>query len=271
MTLLAPKKWEVRRRLEEIDRQLYWAGSVGRTDLIARFGISPQQASADLKIYLAKLGETVRFNGSLKRYVPTEEFKPEFIQPCIEDYISWAGEIGHAVTIVPFPFRSADMAVLQALTIAIHQERSIEVRYRSLTTPEGMVRRITPHSIVFTGTRYHVRAFCHRNQEFRDFVFGRIIETYNFGEAGLGREKDDAWNTLIIVRIGPHPKLTTAQRIVIEEDYAMVDGEAKIHIKQALLLYLLDQFNLFDLVSDRSPTVQQIALLNPEVRQLARC
>ncbi|WGO96852.1 WYL domain-containing protein [Saccharophagus degradans] len=270
MTTTALKKWEVQRRLEEIDRQLYWAGSVGRTDLIARFGISPQQASADLKLYLDRLGTAVRFNGSIKRYVPTEKFQPEFIKPCIEDYISWAGEIGHAATIVPLPFRSANMSVLQPVTMAIHQRRSIEIRYRSLTTPEGTVRRITPHSIVFTGTRYHVRAFCHRSEEFRDFVLGRVIETYTFDDAGPGKDKDDAWNTLIIVRIGPHPELTVAQRTVIEADYAMTDGEAKIHIKQALLLYLLDQFNLFERESDRAATVQQIVLLNPEICQLAR-
>ncbi|MFD2631166.1 WYL domain-containing protein [Idiomarina piscisalsi] len=271
MTTTALKKWEVQRRLEEIDRQLYWAGSVGRTDLIVRFGISPQQASADLKLYLEKVGQAVRFNGSIKRYVPTEKFQPEFIQPSVEEYINWAGEIGHSITKVPFPSRSVSMAVLQPLTMAIHQRRSIKISYRSLTTPEGMVRRISPHSIAFTGTRYHVRAFCHHSEEFRDFVLGRIIETYAFDDAGPGKEQDDAWNTLIIVRIGPHPELTNAQRTVIEADYAMVDGEAKVHIKQALLLYLLDQFNLFEQESDRPATVQQIILLNPEIRQLARC
>lgn len=270
MTITALKKWEVQRRLEEIDRQLYWAGSVGRTDLIVRFGISPQQASADLKLYLERVGETIRFNGSIKRYVPTDTFQPQFIQPCIEDYIGWAGEIGHVVTTVPLPFRSASMVTLQALTKAIHQRRSIEIRYRSLTTPEGMVRRITPHSIVFTGTRYHVRAFCHYSEEFRDFVLGRIVETSTFDDAGPGKEKDDAWNTLIIARIGPHPMLTATQRTLIEADYAMVDGEARIHIKQALLLYLLDQFNLFEQESGRPASVQQIVLLNPEVCQLIR-
>lgn len=271
MTITALKKWEVQRRLEEIDRQLFWAGSVGRTDLIARFGISPQQASADLKIYLDRVGQMVRFNGSIKRYVPTENFQPEFIQPCIEDYIGWAGDTGHAVTLVPLPLRSASLAVLQALTKAIHQRRSIEISYRSLTTPEGAARKITPHSIVFTGTRYHVRAFCHRNEEFRDFVLGRIAETYDFSNAGPRKENDKPWNTLVIARVGPHPELTTAQRTVIEADYAMVDGEAKIHIKQALLLYLLDQFNLFEQKNDRPATSQQIVLLNPEIRQLARC
>lgn len=270
MTTTALKKWEVKRRLEEIDRQLYWAGSVGRTDLIARFGISPQQASADLKLYLDRARETVRFNGSSKRYVPSEGFQSVFIQPSIEDYVGWAGEIGYATTTVPLPFRSASMPTLQALTKAIHQRRSIEILYRSLTTPEGTVRIITPHSIVFTGTRYHVRAFCHGNEDFRDFVLGRVVETYAFGDAGPGKEDDNAWNTLIIARIGAHPDLTAAQRTVIEADYAMTDGEAKIHIRQALLLYLLDQFNLFEQEVDRSATVQQIVLLNPEICQLAR-
>jgi hypothetical protein len=265
MSKIVKKKWEIRRRLEEIDRQLYWAGNVGRTNLIGRFGISPQQASADLKSYLESAGDKIRFNGAIKRYVPQEGFEPIFVAPSLEDYIHWSGGVGHELITVPLPYRSIDLGVLRMLSIAIHQQLSVEIRYRSLSTPEGTVRRITPHSIVFTGTRYHVRAYCHHRNGFRDFVLGRIIEASDHREPGPGKEADDAWNTLLIVRIGPHPSLSDKQRTVIEADYAMTNGETQLRIKQALLLYILDQFKLDGNEAERPAEEQQIILLNPEI------
>ncbi len=270
MSETALKKWEVQRRLEEIDRRLYWTGSIGRTDLIDRFGISPQQASADLKRYLNRVGETIQFNGSIKRYVPVQGFQPTFITPGIEDYMAWAGNVGHALITVPFPHRIADLQVFRALTMAIHQSRSVDIRYRSLTNPEGSSRRITPHSLVFTGIRFHVRAYCQHRKDFRDFVLGRIADAGGLGEPGCGKTKDEAWNTLLIARVGPHPGLTKAQRTVIEADYTMQGGEAQITIKRALLLYFLDQFKLDGRETERPAIEQQIVLLNPEIRHLAK-
>jgi len=263
-----PKRWETRRRLEEIERCLYWAGSVGRGDLIDRFGISPQQASADLKAYIAGAGDTIEFRHSGKRYLPTDNFAPRLITPSIEDYASWAGEIGVAVASVPVPFRAAKPETLRALTRALHQGYSVSTRYRSLTHPRGTARRITPHTLVFSGERYHIRAYCHERQEFRDFVLGRVLEAMEPGEAGPGSGEDTAWNTLVIARIGPHPGLTTSQRQVIEGDYAMVDGEAEIQIRQALLLYFLTHFRLDGRERTRAAVPQQIVLLNPEIRRL---
>lgn len=266
----SPNTWAVQRRLEEIDSRLYWTGSVGRTDLIQRFGISPQQASADLKLYLAEAGETIRFDRSIRRYVPTESFRPICITASVESYIVWAGGAGCAPSNVPFPLRNADPQTLRALTTAIHQRRSVQIRYRSLTSPAGTVRRITPHSMIFTGTRYHVRAFCHHREDFRDFVLGRITEADSLGPPGRDKVADEAWNTLLVARIGPHPGLSADQRSVIETDYAMTDGEAQVTIKQALLLYLLDQFHLDGQEVARPAMEQQIVLLNPEIRRLAK-
>jgi hypothetical protein len=264
----AIKKWEVQRRLEEIERRLYWAGSVGRADLIKLFGISPQQASTDLKTYLTQAGETVRFDGSSKSYRPTSEFSPFLIKPSIEDYTSWIGEIGHPLAVVPIPFRTIPADVLRGLAQAIQQGVSINIQYRSLTNPQGMIRRISPHSIVATSTRYHVRAYCHTRLDFRDFVLGRIIKATEPGLKGMDKSDDGAWNTLVIARIGPHSKLSAPMREIIEADFAMEKGEAQIKIRQALLFYFLDQFNLDGNEQERSAVKQQIVLLNQEIRSL---
>jgi hypothetical protein len=270
MTISTNKKWEVQRRLEEIERHLYWTGSVGRNDLIDRFGISPQQASTDIKNYLALASSGVIFNGSSKRYQPTPAFTPILISPSVENYIDWAENINHPLEIVPRPHRTASAETLRDLSQAIHQKRSVTIHYRSMTQPKGGERKITPHSLVSNGSRYHVRAYCHKRKDFRDFVLGRIAATGELGTPGQGREHDEEWHTLVIVRIGTHPELTADQRVVIEEDYSMIDGEAQIKIRQALLFYLFNQLSLDGNELTRSAVSQQIVLLNPEVRQLVK-
>ncbi len=45
-------RWGIERRLEFIEFRLFWEGHVNRSDLMAAFGISINQASADLNRYL---------------------------------------------------------------------------------------------------------------------------------------------------------------------------------------------------------------------------
>ena len=45
-------RWGIERRLEFIEFRLFWDGHVNRSDLMAAFGISINQASADLNRYL---------------------------------------------------------------------------------------------------------------------------------------------------------------------------------------------------------------------------
>ncbi len=261
-------KWEVRRRLEEIERRLLWTGSLGRSDLIKRFGISPQQASADLKAYLQISPDAMAFNTSSRRYEAALDFNPTLISPSIEDYAGWSEAIELPIENVPAPLRLAHVVSLKDLTRAIHQRKSIEIGYRSLAHPLIEQRRITPHSMVFDNQRHHVRSWCHRNNDFRDFVLGRITDTGDFGDPGPGRDEDDQWNTLTIVRIGPHRGLSQNQRLVIETDYGMKNGEAQLRVRQALLLYLLRQLRLDESSENYQPEHQQIVLLNPEIRNL---
>ena len=44
-------RWGVHRRLEFIDFRLFWDGRLNRSDMAETFGISAQQASADIAQY----------------------------------------------------------------------------------------------------------------------------------------------------------------------------------------------------------------------------
>jgi predicted DNA-binding transcriptional regulator YafY len=46
----------------------------------------------------------------------------------------------------------------------------LETEYVSLNTPNVEVRLIAPHTLVYTGMRWHVRAYCEKNGQYRDFA-----------------------------------------------------------------------------------------------------
>lgn len=262
-------KWEVRKRLEEIENRLYWVGSLSRSDLMGKFGISAQQASADIAQYQSLASGNIVFNRSSKQYEPTETFSPIFVKLSPTDYALWTASVGVPATDIPMPLRTAVLPSLQAISRAIHNKLSLEIEYQSLTTKKRSIRRITPHTIVNDGYRYHVRAYCHLKEDYRDFVLGRIYSAINPDKPGPSKEGDDAWNTLVILRLAPHPGLSTDQQKIIANDYSMDNGELQMRVRQAMLLYTLTQLRLDRFAEQRNPAEQQIVLLNPEVLRYA--
>jgi len=258
-------KFEVRKRLEEIERCLYWKGGVQRSNLIKTFGISPQQASADFALYQNLAPNNAVFNRSLKRYEPSERFQALFFEPDISDYFNWAERLTLVTATIPSPLRPTDPIVLKQIINAIHSEGSVEIEYQSMSSPISSKRRLTPHTLVFDGYRYHVRGYCHLKEDFRDFVLGRIMKAASQSESGQKKDMDEAWNTKIILRLCPHPDLTHGQKKVIERDFGMDNGELQLRVRQAMLVYTLVQLRLDRFTEMRTPAEQQIVLANQEV------
>src|SRR5262245_16353274 len=77
----ASLRWSVERRLAHIEERLYWLGTVNRTDLVRRFGVSMSQASADIARYLAQAPRGLAYDKSAKCYVAGEEFRPVLAPP----------------------------------------------------------------------------------------------------------------------------------------------------------------------------------------------
>src|SRR5436190_5519436 len=80
-------RWGVRRRLEFIDFRLFWDGRFNRSDLGGTFGISAQQASADIAQYEKFAPENLRYDRAEKTYTRTDAFTPAFIGETIERYL----------------------------------------------------------------------------------------------------------------------------------------------------------------------------------------
>ena len=71
-------RWGPERRREFIDFRLQWEGRINRAELVDFFGISTQQASADLANYAETAPDNLEYDKSAKVYRATSNFKPVF-------------------------------------------------------------------------------------------------------------------------------------------------------------------------------------------------
>jgi predicted DNA-binding transcriptional regulator YafY len=123
-------------------------------------------------------------------------------------------------------------------------------------------RTISPHAIAFDGFRWHVRAYCHEHQDFRDFLFARILEIASGDRSPIDPKTDAVWQRELEAVIVPHPSLTEGQRRAIELDYGMEGGRLVIKTREALFLYLLKHLGLLREPDIRAASDQQIVLAN---------
>ena len=268
--------WSVERRYEFIEFRLYWQGRINRGDLMQAFGISQQQASKDLTAYIDGRKSNLVYDRQLRTYVRGKNFKPRYLTPDATEYFaqlqavekglvseeqSWISQFpGYGAT--PTPARGVAADTLRDVLECIRDHQAFEVQYQSLSRPEPTWRWFEPHSLAHDGFRWHARAFCQKDNIFKDFLLSRVIEVGERRDASASIEDDADWNTEITLEIAPHPALSDMQRHVIALDYGMEDGLAKIKVRKALLYYTLKRLGLDTDPNVRKPQDQQITLLN---------
>ena len=271
-------RWSVERRLEFIDFRLYWEGRLNRSDLIDFFGISMPQASADISQYLEAAEDNMEYDKNAKTYVATARFKPRYFTPTVEAYLSQlrmldAGFLTedeamvgnpppHAV--VPTLRRRLDPKILRALLDAIRTRSSIEVNYQSFSRPEPLWRRLSPHALAYDGFRWHVRAWCHTREQFRDFVIGRILAARTPRPTEIDPTQDTGWTREVTFKIGPHPDMTDGARRITELDFGMEGGVITVTTRVCMAHYVKRRFGLNRDPKTVSPKDQQIVLLNTD-------
>jgi len=272
-------RWGVAQRLEFIEFRLFWEGHVNRSDLMEQFGLSVNQASADLNRYIALAPDNMVYDKSARMYVRGPDYVAQFLKPDASRYLaqlrsladgimdsddSWIAELP-SYDAAPTPARGVDPVVLRSVIGAIRRSETIEVKYQSLSRPEPCWRWIAPHAIGFDGFRWHTRAFCLNDECFKDFLLSRILQTRGVEASEANEAADTHWQEHVTLEIGPHPELAENQKKVIALDYGMRGGRAQIKVRRALLYYTLRRLRLDTDPSARKPHEQQIVLLNREV------
>jgi hypothetical protein len=281
-------RWGQERRLEFIDSRLYWEGRLNRPALTEFFGISVQQASLDLAEYMRLAPGNTMYDTSQKTYLATEQFQPAFTDPSSARYLAELYALTTGVLtadlsflgwtppadIVRHPTRLVPHTVLRQTLAAVRERRCLKITYQAMGRPDPTERVISPHAMGYDGYRWHVRGYCHLRNEYRDFVFARIL-ALSLAEPSQVQSSDDIeWHRILEVIIAPNPALPEAPKRVIALDYGMVDGQLILRTRQALAFYLLKRLGLTQTPAPDRAHEQQIVLVNrdaliPYLPQLA--
>ena len=252
---MAQEKHEVLLRLRAIELLAYWEGRLVTNRLVSWFGISRQQASSDIKKYMAEYntGSLVHDPG-VKAYVTSPGFKPVLTKGWINEYLSLISGMSDdtaALILQPesifaavqLPERSVKPEVVREILQSCHQQSAVKIVYASMSNPDWHERVITPHTLIYTGFRWHVRAYCHKRKAFRDFLLSRILRTPKPDSAvGVSVEFDEDWQNTIDVTLLPNPLLSGKQQGLVEADYAMPEGHLTFNVRRALVHYTLQRY-----------------------------
>ena len=253
-------RWGVEQRLEFIDFRLFWDGGINRSELIEQFGISVPQASKDLSMYEASAPGNLAYDKRAKRYFSSPQFRPRFFEPTADRYLTqlrsitdqtvqkeetWLSQIPEAES-MPIPHRRVNVEVLRTVLGAIRKQKMVRIFYQSMNAakPEPLWRWISPHALGNDGLRWHVRAFCHMEQGFKDFLLSRCLAADGEQDGGIPASRDNSWNEFFSVILVPNPLLSANQQAIIAQDYCMTGGQIAIPIRKSLLYYFRKRLRL---------------------------
>ena len=274
---LSNPRWEQLLRYRYIELIALWEGRLTTRQLCETFSIGRQQANKDLTSYRRGLtrGDLV-YDAVAKYYSPSEDFAPTLTQGLASEYLQMAAQqsdvqqilgdlpVARAnVEVIAAPLREVPASLLRPIIRAMAESRRIDVDYVSLNNPDREGRIIVPHTLVWTGYRWHVRAWCEKNLDFRDFVLSRFRGDADLMDMSDLTEADDqAWHTHVTLEITPDGRLTPDQQEVIAHDYGMINCQLKLTVRAKLAPYLLQLLNLNVGKQLEDARAQQIVLAN---------
>ena len=250
-------QWAGRERLAFIERASWWRGVVNRGDLREVFGISAAQASADLQGYQELNPTALAYNVRSKRYEARPEMTCMMHSPRLEEAVGMflgtpvplpqvAATSDARVDVFQPPVRKADAAVERRIFLALDQGKRLPVTYWSVNSGGAKRREIAPHGLGHDGYRWHVRAWCFENGDFRDFVLSRIEKAEWPGESFAAPAKDEAWDSVVAIRVRANSELDEDRRKTIERDYGMKGGELELQVREAMREYVLAHLRVAD-------------------------
>ncbi|WP_275288144.1 WYL domain-containing protein [Halomonas elongata] len=280
MSAHTPLAWDTLARYRLIEILALWEGRVVAGQIGEAFGIGRQQAQKVLRRYRELAPENLGYDDTRHGFLPSPDFLPRFTQGRVDEYLHllnahdtlgspFAGlGVGAANTeSLPMPSRTISPNVVREVVKAAREGRRLEVTYASFSSPEGEDRILVPHTLVFAAGRWHVRAYCEKHRNYRDFVLSRFRGVPEdagpmLGEHGV--EHDERWQTRVAVRLIPDRRLPQAERDLLALDYGMQDGELELHCRGPLARYALRELGINPHHAEANPRAQQIEIANRE-------
>ena len=277
-------KWSVRRRLEFIEFRLFWDGRVNRPAVAEEFGISSQQASADLALYQELAPANLTYDAAIRAYVRTPGFKPVLSIGSADRHLLQMVAIHRGwmtrqetwfdgtplYDVVSLPRRPTDPLILLGLIDAIRGRREIGIEYQSMTGTTQTPRQVAPHALAHSAGRWYVRAWSREHNDFRDYNLNRIKNIVSSVASDIDYSFDYEWHQYIDMIIAPNPKLPENRQEAVANEYNMTEGRLVLPVRLSLSFYLMSEHNMDVEEGKLRPEKQQIVLVNKNEVEQAR-
>ncbi|MCS4494607.1 MULTISPECIES: helix-turn-helix transcriptional regulator [Pantoea] len=258
--------WNQILRFRLLEIVLQWEGRLTTNHLCNAFDIGRQQASRDINRYIRDYcPKGIEYDARLKGYKTKEFFSPRFSEGKVDEYLALLHQekqferqshdplivlplmglgYGH-IEILDVPSRRIDPLIVRKLVQAARDRLRVDVEYVSLSSGELSGRNIIPHTLIYDGIRWHVRAFCEKKGEYLDFVMSRFRGVPELLDSSrYGREEDLEWNKNVTAIVVPNPSLSSVQKDIIANDYAMDEGKLLICQRIPLMHYALERLQV---------------------------
>jgi predicted DNA-binding transcriptional regulator YafY len=120
-----------------------------------------------------------------RRYEASASFSPIFGTPSLEAWLERSRRAGLAIEVLPTLDRPLDADLMARLYRAIRDRVTVHVAYQTMRRATAEDRILTPTAFVSDGQRWHVRAYCHLREAYRDFVLSRIALSPDQSQSGV--------------------------------------------------------------------------------------
>jgi predicted DNA-binding transcriptional regulator YafY len=275
-----PIRWDLLLRYRLIEIIALWEGRLTTNHICHSFGIGRQQASKDINTYLRELAPgNLVYDRHLKGYVPSSQFRPRVTTGKVSEYqdlLSRQDSLSSTFesldlsvsesTIVRGPQRIIRPEVMRAVIAATRQGRIMKAEYASLSPARTQQQSLEPHTLVCVGNSWHVRAWCDKNREFRDFALSRFRGTPEVlrQKSRNTIKQDTDWNREIAIVLMPDSRLNPDQQEIVAADYGMRDHRLELGTRAALAPYVMSRMGLGLDHQHPDPMTQQLELVNEE-------
>lgn len=268
------KRWSVRRRLEFMDFRLFWDGRFTRAALAETFGMSPQQASADIALYDKLAPGNMFYDHPQRAFIRAGDFAPKFAAESADRYLlqlmavqsglmrqeeTWFEHLP-PLDVAFLGRRATDPVVLLGMVDAVRTKAEISIEYHSMTGTPDSPRQIAPHAFFYARGSWYARAWSRDRNDFRDYSLNRIKATSVAGLSQVDPSLDYEWHNEVTLQITPNPALPDELRRAVDLEYQMVGGVLAYPVRISLSFYLLSEHNL-DVDSGVLPALKQRLVL----------
>lgn len=236
--------WCQKTRLRAIETLAFWRGRVNSRDLMETFGVSRVVALRDIHNYMDHVPGNLDYKKSDKAFLATNMFQKQFTAGAINEWIALDSKLCEYVEKPQFEINPE---LARPLIMAIHKRTGVVVSYRSMEHPSGSERSLFPHTLVYSGFRWHIRAWCCVRCEFRDFNLSRISNVHASSDAapsGSHPKNDVLWNKMVDIKLIANSEMTKQERALIESEFGMTNNYLKLTTRAALIMYTLQAYQV---------------------------